>query len=298
MKKLIISILLPLLIASCGTNEKSNIASGSFEAKEIIISSEANGVILELNIEEGQEIEKGEVIGYIDSTNIAFMKNQVKAKSAAISSRKPDISSQLSTFEEQLKYLNKEKLRVEKLVQADAATEKQLDDLQNQITVLEKQIDAQKTALEISSKSISSETIPLSIQINQLNQQLSKYTIVNPLKGTVILKYSEAMEITATGRPLYKIADLSNMTLKAFVTGEQLSKIKIGLKVKVRIDSGKDEYKEYDGEIINIASKAEFTPKTIQTKNERQNLVYQIKVSVKNDGFIKIGMYGEVVIPE
>ncbi len=297
MKKILIAIICPLIMIACGQEEENNYASGSFEATEIIISSEANGVIKELNIEEGQTIEEGAVVGFIDSTNLTLMKKQVKAQSAAISSRKPDINSQLATLRTQIAYAEQDRERVKKLVAADAATQKQLDDIENQIKVLNNQIEAQKTALELSSSSISRETVPLKIQMNQLSEQISKYTIINPLNGTILIKYAEAMEITTVGKPLYKIADLSNMTLKAYLTGEQLAKVKIGQKVKVRIDVSENEYKDFNGEIEKIANKAEFTPKTIQTKNERQNLVYEIKVKVKNDGYLKIGMYGEVLIP-
>lgn len=295
MKKIILFIAIPLIIASCGKNEKEYDATGSFEATETIISSEVAGQIKELNIQEGQELKAGQTIGYIDSTNVAFMKQQVKAQSRAIASRKPNIEPQLAAMKEQLSYLQTEKQRIQRLVEADAATRKQLDDMNNQIEIVKKQIAAQQSALDISTKSITGETVPLSVQVKNLDNQLTKYTITNPIAGTVLIKYAEANEITAPGKPLYKIADLSDMTMKAYVSGNQLGQIKIGQQVKVRIDAGEDKYKEYTGIIEKIANKAEFTPKTIQTKDERQNLVYSIKIKVKNDGYLKIGMYGEVV---
>ncbi len=294
-RKIILSAILPIFLVACGKNEKTYDASGSFEAVETIISSEVGGRLIQFTLEEGQELKAGEVLGYIDSTDLTLRKQQIIAQTSAVLSRKPDIAKQVAALEEQIAYLEREKGRIQRLVSAEAATKKQLDDINNQIEINKKQLNATLSSLEINTNTISKETAPLQMQVKQLNNQLSKYSIINPMNGTVLVKYSETNEIIAPGRPLYKIADLTNMQLKAYVSANQLGQIKIGQTVSVRIDNGKDNYKEYEGLIERIASKAEFTPKTIQTKEERQNLVYAIKIKVKNDGFLKIGMYGEAI---
>jgi HlyD family secretion protein len=197
-------------------------------------------------------------------------------------------------LQEQLKTAEKERTRVANLVKGDAATPKQLDDINAQIEVLKKQIEAQKSTLSISSEGLGKDVVPLQVQIEQLNDQLAKCNIINPTNGTVLAKYAEANEMTTTGKPLYKIADLSNIILRAYITGNQLTQVKLNQKVKVLTDDGKGGYKETEGTIIWINDKAEFTPKTIQTKDERANMVYAIKVKVKNDGAYKVGMYGEI----
>lgn len=282
-------------LSACNDSKVSFDASGSFEAEETIISSEATGAIKRLEIEEGQTLEVGQVIGYIDSLQLYLKKKQLEAQVTAILGKKPNIPVQLSALQEQLRTAEKERTRIANLVKGDAATPKQLDDINAQIEVLKKQIDAQKSSLSISSDGISKDVVPLQIQIEQLDDQLSKCQIVNPIGGTVLAKYTEANEMTATGKPLYKIADLSDIILRAYITGDQLPQIKLNQTVKVLTDDGKGGYKETEGIITWINNKAEFTPKTIQTKDERANLVYAIKVKVKNDGTYKIGMYGEIV---
>lgn len=282
------------LLTACNDNNVSFDASGSFEAEETIISSEATGTIKRLEIEEGQTLEAGQVIGYIDSLQLYLKKKQLEAQVTAILGKKPNIPVQLSALQEQLSTTEKERTRIANLVKGDAATPKQLDDINAQIEVLKKQIEAQKSTLNISSEGLGKDVVPLQVQIEQLNDQLSKCQIINPISGTVLAKYAEANEMTTTGKPIYKIADLSNIILRAYITGNQLPQIKLNQKVKVLTDNGKGGYKETDGVIIWINDKAEFTPKTIQTKDERANMVYAIKVKVKNDGTYKIGMYGEI----
>lgn len=282
-----------LILASCNNNKKDFDASGAFEAEETIISSEASGAIKQFNIEEGQMLEAGQTIGYIDSTQLYLKKKQLEAQIKAVLSRKPNVSTQIAALQEQLKSAEKEQQRISNLVKADAATPKQLDDVNSQIEVIKKQIDAQQSALGITSEGITQESMPLQIQIEQLNDLLTKCRIINPVKGTVLTKYAEQGELTMAGKALYKIADVSTLLLRAYITGDQLSQISINQKVKVIIAEN-DKTKEHEGSITWISDKAEFTPKTIQTKEERANLVYAIKVKVPNDGSLKIGMYGDV----
>lgn len=292
MKKFI--ILLAIIVAGCAGNHMEYDASGTFEAVETIVSAEATGLIKSFTLEEGQDLKANQVVGYIDSVQLYLKKKQLEAQISAVLSKKPNIASQVASLQEQLKQATREQQRVANLLKADAATQKQLDDATAQVEIIKKQIAGQESSLGITSKSLNVESEPLLVQIAQLNDQLAKCKIVNEVNGTVLTKYAETNEMTTTGKPLYKIADLSQITLRAYVTGDQLSSIKVGQTVTVLIDAADNTYKEYPGEIQWISSKAEFTPKTIQTKDERANLVYAIKIRVKNDGLIKIGMYGEV----
>ncbi len=282
------------LLTACNDNKVSFDASGSFEAEETIISSEATGTIKQFNIEEGQTLGAGQEIGYIDSLQLYLKKKQLEAQITAILGKKPNIPVQLSALQEQLKTTERERTRVANLVKGDAATPKQLDDINAQIEVLKKQIEAQQSTLSISSEGLSKDIVPLQVQVEQLNDQLAKCKIINPANGTVLAKYAEANEMTTTGKPLYKIADLSNIILRAYITSNQLTQIKLNQKVKVLTDDGKGGYKETEGTVTWINDKAEFTPKTIQTKDERANMVYDVKIKVKNDGSYKVGMYGEI----
>ncbi|TND09107.1 MAG: hypothetical protein FD123_1510 [Bacteroidetes bacterium] len=282
------------LLFSCNGNQNGHDASGSFEADETIISSEASGTILQLNIREGQALEAGQLVGYIDSTQLFLKKKQLEAQIKATLSQRPDIAAQTATLKEQLKAAEKEQQRFTNLVKANAATQKQLDDVNAQADVLKKQIAALQSSLGITSASITQNAEPLEIQIEQLNDQLSKCRIVNHVKGIVLTRYAAANEVAAPGKPLYKIADISTLTLRAFITGAQLPSVKLNQKVKVLVDDGNGTYKEHEGILNWISDKAEFTPKSIQTKDERANLVYAVKIGVVNDGSLKIGMYGEV----
>jgi HlyD family secretion protein len=203
---------------------------------------------------------------------------------------------QIASIQQQIETAKSEKLRIERLLKSNAANQKQLDDVIAQISILEKQLEAQKSSLDITNRSIGGEISAIEIQVAQLNDQLKKCKISSPINGTVLVKYAEKGEFTAMGKPLFKIADTGNMFLRAYVTSDQLTKLKIGESIKVFADFGESENKEYTGTITWISSKSEFTPKTIQTQNERANLVYAIKVAVKNDGYLKIGMYGNIKI--
>ncbi|MBD1421172.1 HlyD family efflux transporter periplasmic adaptor subunit [Sphingobacterium chuzhouense] len=291
-------IMVIIILSACNTNRHSFDASGSFEAEETIVSAEAQGMLKAFDIQEGQSLQAGERIGYVDSVQLHLKKKQLEAQIRALTGKKPNIPVQLSALQEQLRTAEKEKVRITNLVKGDAATPKQLDDMNAQIEVLKKQIEAQQSSLNISSEGISKDAIPLQIQIEQLEDQLSKCHIVNPIAGTVLTKYAEANEMATVGKPLYKIADLSNIILRAYITGDQLSQIKLNQKVSVNTDDGNGGYKKTEGIITWISDKAEFTPKTIQTKDERANMVYAIKVKVKNDGVYKIGMYGEILFDE
>ena len=282
------------LLISCHSNKNNFDASGCFEAEETIISAEATGVIRQFDLEEGQVLTTGQPIGYIDSTQLFLKKKQLESQIRALLGKKPNVSVQLSALQSQLKTAETERTRIEKLVAGDAATQKQLDDINAQIEVLQKQIAAQKSTLDISSGSISNDAAPMQIQVEQLEDQLVKCRLVSPQNGTILTKIAKVNELTATGKPLYKIADLENITLRAFVTSAQLTQLKIGQKVNVFADFGEKETRKYEGMISWISDKSEFTPKTIQTQDERANLVYAVKIVIKNDGYLKIGMYGQV----
>ncbi len=282
------------VFTACNTNDKNFDATGTFEAVETIISSEANGKILALNIEEGQELKAGEIIGYIDSTQLYLKKKQLQAQIASLKSKQPDIAVQLASLKEQLTTAEKEKIRIASLVKGNAATQKQLDDMDASIAVLKKQIAAQRSTLEITRSSIENDMVPMQLQIEQVDDQIKKCRIINPVKGTVLSKYAEEQEVTAQGKSLYKIADLSTVTLRAYVSGDQLPGIRLNQKVRVMTDNGQGGMTEDQGEIIWINDEAEFTPKSIQTKDERTNMVYAVKVKVVNNGTYKIGMYGEL----
>ena len=293
-KVLIVGLGLALVAASCGKSKNDADASGTFEATEVIVSAQASGQILSLNLEEGQVLTTNQLIGTIDSTQLYLRKKQLQASGKAIQSRRPDIKKQIAAIEQQISTAKTELKRAENLAKANAGNQKMVDDINAQISVLEKQLDNQKTILESSNQGITDESEGLTFQIKQLEDQQDKCKITSPIDGTVLLKYAEMGEVAAPGKALFKIADTNNMILRAYITADQLTQVKLGQTVKVKTDSGKDGSKEYIGTIAWISSKAEFTPKTIQTRDERANLVYAVKINVKNDGLIKIGMYGDV----
>jgi len=310
MKKLFLvtSATLSLFMIGCNRNGNGFDASGTFEADETIVSSELPGKILSFNVEEGMQLVKDSIVGMVDATSIDLQQQQVEASIKALNQKTSSpaeqvkmLQDQLNVQQTQLDNLLHEKTRIENLLKADAATGKQLDDINYQIdaakkqmTVTQQQINVKKNDIATQNRSILSEADPLRKRVAQLEDQAQRANIVNPVNGTVLTKYAEAGEITSAGKALYKIADLSELNLRAYITGVQLPTIKLGQQVKVMIDQGAKKYKEYTGSVIWISDKAEFTPKTIQTKEERANLVYAIKVKVKNDGYLKIGMYGEV----
>jgi HlyD family secretion protein len=308
MRSIFLSLFIIMVFTGCHSKNGTFDASGSFEVDEVIVSSELSGQILSFDVHEGDSLTKGQVVGAINSDNLDLQKAQVEASIQALSEKTYNVTPQIKLLQDQLAVqqsqldnLVHEKERTERLVKADAATGKQLDDINAQIDVIGKQMNAteqkinvQRTTTSTSNRSIMSERKPLQKKAAQLEEQLSKSKIINPINGVVITKYAEQGEVTAPGKALYKIADISVMTLRAYVTGIQLAQIKLNQQVHVLIDNGAKDYKTYNGTITWISDKAEFTPKTIQTKEERANLVYAIKIKVKNDGYLKIGMFGEV----
>lgn len=283
-----------LTLVSCNNSEKDWDAAGAFESVETIVSTEASGTLMEFNAEEGQTRKTGDWIGYVDSAQLYFHKQQLEAQIASTLSQQPDIPVQVASLNSQLADAEKNQKRIEKLFKANAATQQQLDDANTQVDVIKKQIEAQKSSLGITTATIQKQVAPLERQIDQINDQLKKCKIINPVHGTVLTKYAENHEVVTPGKALYKIAETDTLILRAYVTGSQLTMIKLGQSVKVRSDQGSNQYRHYNGIIYWISDKSEFTPKTIPTKDERADLVYAIKVRVVNDGFLKIGMYGEV----
>ncbi|MEN6618384.1 MAG: HlyD family efflux transporter periplasmic adaptor subunit [Rikenellaceae bacterium] len=279
---------------SCGSKNGESDFSGNFEATEVIVSSEANGKILEFNVEEGSVLEADQYLGYIDSIQLKLQKQRLLASNGAVISRRADVAKQIAVTNQQIANFQVEKQRAQNLINANAGNKKMLDDINAQIATLEKQLTAQTSNLEKGNYSVEKESSAIEIQIAQLEDQLKKCKISSPIKGTVLAKYAERGEITSMGKPLFKIADIEKIILRAYITSGQLTQLKIGQKVKVYADFGENEQKEYQGIVTWVSDKAEFTPKTIQTKDERANLVYAVKILVKNDGFLKIGMYGEV----
>jgi HlyD family secretion protein len=294
MKHLIPLLSLLLLLTSCSSNNKNYDASGMFEATEVFVSAEVSGKILSLDVKEGQKVEPAEVLGLVDTTQLYLQKVQLLQSKKQVGARKQNVDIQLASLEEQLAYQQREKTRIEKLIAAKAGNVKQLDDINAQILIIQKQIAATKDNLEKNNQGVSDNTGLVEAQIAVINDQLSKAHIKSPIAGTILVKYAESGEVTAMGRPLFKVADIENIFLRAYITSTQLTQIQLEQSVKVYSDFGEKERREYNGIITWISSEAEFTPKTIQTKDERANLVYAIKVLVKNDGYLKIGMYGEV----
>ncbi len=302
-------LLLLAALPACQKSAPKADAYGNFEADELIVSAEATGRLLAFVIEEGQLLESGEQIGAIDSVQLVLKRDQLKASIRAIAAKSPEISAQLAVFEKQmntvrtqLATLEYEKRRVENLLKSDAATPKQLDDLNAQIDVVHGQMDvileqrsASNSTLSVQKSGLLAEILPLQKQIAQLDDQIAKCRIINPSVGTVLVSYAEAGEVVSFGKPLYKLADLHTMTLRAYVAGDQLGAVKTGQTVKVLIDAAEGKQQEFSGKIRWISSKSEFTPKVIQTKDERVNLVYAVKIDVPNpDGTLKIGMPAEV----
>jgi len=285
-----------ILLTACGNSNGNYDAMGVFEATEVIVSAEANGKIEQLTLEEGQVVLPETPLGHIDTTQLYLKKMQLLANKGAVRSRQTDIPNQIAATKQQIATQRNELKRFQNLVKANAANQKQVDDINSQILVLERQLAAQTETLQNSNKSVTEESSALEIQVAQIDDQLRKSHITSPIKGTILSKYAEQGELASQGRALFKVADIENMYLRAYITSSQLTEIKIGQDVKVFADFGENEMKEYYGKVTWISDKSEFTPKTIQTRDERANLVYAVKIAVKNDGYIKKGMYGEIKI--
>lgn len=295
LKKSILIASISFMMFAC-TNKNGHDASGVFETTEVIISSEGMGKILKFDVKEGDQLDQNQFVGYIDTVQLYLQKEQLRLSKQAINVRKPNLEIQISATREQIRKTELEKNRIENLLKSNAATQKQLDDIDSQLKVYKNTLAAQINSLSTSISGINEDSQTFDVKIAQLENQLEKCKIINPISGRVLNKYVEEGEFASIGKPLYKIADTRVLYLRAYLVSAQLEKVKLGEKVRVLINFG-EQQKEYQGSVSWISSKAEFTPKTIQTKDERQNLVYAIKVAVENnDNLIKVGMYGDLIL--
>ena len=322
MKKIFILASVALMVAACGKKEKEYDATGTFEATEVTISAKSTGELKLFNVTEGEEVENGVVVGRIDAYQLQLKKDQLEASRGQMSastrqlasarkatnSRQLDLEKQVSSISQQIANAQRERQRFAELVRDGAVPRKQLDDINYQIKVLEKQLEATRDQIRSNNASlaeqsegigaqmdgIDAQVAGLEAQIQQINDQIANTEIMAPFTGTVLEKYVELGEFVSTGKPVFKMADTQNMFIRAYVTSAQLQQIKVGQKAKVFADYGDGQKKEYNGTVTWISSRSEFTPKTILTDDERADLVYAIKIAIKNDGYVKIGMYGEV----
>ncbi|MBR2931347.1 MAG: HlyD family efflux transporter periplasmic adaptor subunit [Rikenellaceae bacterium] len=295
MKRIVYIAAAVVLAASCGTEAEFD-AQGTFEATEVVVSSEATGRILNFEVEEGMAVEANQMVGAIDSVQLHLQRKQLVAQQSALLGSRPDVKKQVAALREQIAKQNEELRRVENMLKDGAATKKQKDDIEAQIKILERQLDATLSTLDKNTSTINNNSAALEAQIAALDDRISKCRIISPVGGTVLVKYAEAGELATVGKPLIKIADLDNIYLRAYFTSDQLAKVNLGDEVKVVADFGGEERYDYTGRIAWISSESEFTPKTIQTKDSRANLVYAVKIAVENDGRLKIGLAGEVVL--
>ena len=296
LKKITILLLTGLAVFSCERRETLADAYGNFEGDPVTVSAEANGKLLQFSVEEGNHLKKGQLVGIVDTTLLVLQKARLEAGIKAVRSKTRNPAPEIEVLKEKKRNVLIEKKRVEALLKDKAATPKQLDDINAQIAIINQQIQSAKETARLANNGILSEIDPLRAQLKQLDEQIARCYIYNPVEGTVLTKLAEASEITGFGRPLYRIANLETITLRAYVTGGQLSRIKIGNKVEVVVDTGTDSSQSHEGTISWISNVSEFTPKSIQTKEERANLVYAIKITVPNDGSLKIGMPAQVYL--
>lgn len=294
--KFFLTISLASLCIACGTKEVAWDATGTFEATQITVSAQGNGEIEWLSLYDGQQLDSAQVVGIIDTIQLSLKKAQLVASRSGAMSRRADIAKQIASIEQQIAWQSEELKRYQALVKNSAATQKQVDDISNQISVLNRELVAQRSTLENTNRSITDDGRAIEVQIAQNEDMLSKCYITSPIKGTVLVRLMEAAEYATTGKPIFEIADMNDMYIRAYITANQLTQMKLGQSVKVYSDFGAESQRQYDGVVQWISSRAEFTPKTIQTRDERANLVYAVKISVRNDGYLKIGMYGQVVI--
>lgn len=296
MRKIYVLAGMALTMAACGGNEKEYDATGTFEATETTVFAEQSGALLMFNVNEGDYIDAVREVGLIDTIQTWLKIQQLDATKEVYQSQKPDMERQIAATRQQLVKAQQDEQRYRELVADGAAPSKMLDDATSQVKVLQKQLDAQISSLRTNTQTLDKQTLAADVQKEQLRNMLRKCHIVTPIKGTVLEKYVEQGEFVSVGKPLFKMADTKAMYLRAYVTSAQLQNIKLGQKVKVFADYGDGQRKAYDGTISWISSRSEFTPKTILTDDERADLVYAVKVAIKNDGFVKIGMYGEVIL--
>ena len=293
MNKMIFLMSITSVMIACSNNDKDYEATGTFEATEVTVSAEGNGKLISFNVDEGNKITCGDQVGLIDTVQLALKAKQLGATKESFAYQRPDVEAQIAATRQELVKAQKEANRQKALLKDNAGTQKQLDDAINTVNVLKRQLEAQLSSLGNSTKSLSSQMSATDIQRAQILDELNKCHIISPITGTILEKYAECGEYAAIGKPLFKIADIDNLFLRAYITSLQLQKIKVGQKVKVMADYGDGKRKTYDGTITWISSQSEFTPKTILTDDERADQVYAVKIAVKNDGGIKIGMYGE-----
>lgn len=292
--KLIILGTMAAWMTACENANPEYDATGVFETTEVIVSAQGNGEIMQLTIKEGSEVSPNELLGHIDTIQLSLKRQQLTATLSATESRKLDVNKQLASIRQQIANLKTEQLRYEKLVKANAASQKQLDDINYNLEVLHKQLSATSEQIGSSNSSLSGQSAGIAAQVAQIDKQIEDCLITSPIKGIILSKYAEQGEFAIPGRALFKVGDISDIKLRAYVSAPQLTSLQIGQKVKVYADFGETDCKEYEGTVTWISAEAEFTPKTIQTRDERSNLVYAIKIAVKNDGMIKRGMYGNV----
>ena len=292
--KYLMGLVLVLLATACGHKKGNYDASGTFESVETLVSAQANGQIEAFDVIEGQQLTANVEIGYIDTIQLHLKKEQLLANIKSVDSRSYNVALQIASIKQQISKQQTELQRFQNLVKSNAANQKQVDDIQASIDLLQRQLAAQTETLENNNSSISSEVKGLAMQVEQVEDLIRKSIISSPIDGTVLVKYAEIGEIATQGRALFKVADVNNLYLRAYITADQLNKLKLNQTLRVFADFGKKEMQEYAGTITWISDKAEFTPRTILTKDERANLVYAVKITVKNDGYLKIGMYGEV----
>ena len=287
-----------LIMAACGGSEKDYDATGTFEATETTVFAEQSGALLSFDVNEGDMIEAARQVGLIDTTQTWLKIQQLGATKEVYQSQKPDMERQIAATRQQLAKARQDEQRYRELVADGAVPSKMFDDASNQVKVLQRQLDAQISSLSTNTRALDKQTAAADVQIDQLRDMLRKCHVVTPTKGTVLEKYVERGEFVGVGKPLFKIADTQDMYMRAYVTSAQLQDIKLGQKVKVFADYGDNQRKEYTGTVSWISSRSEFTPKTILTDDERADLVYAVKIAIKNDGYVKIGMYGEVKFSE
>ena len=294
MKRIFILAGAVLMLCACGNKEKEYDATGTFEATEVTVFAEQSGALLTFNASEGENVSQGQEIGVVDTTQLWLKIQQLGASKRVFQSQKPYMAKQVAATRQQLVKAQQEQRRYKELVADGAAPSKMLDDATSQVQVLQRQLEAQVSALNTQTSTLNSQMAATDVQVRQLYDQLAKCHVYAPISATVLEKYVERGEFVTTGKPLLKLADTENMFIRAYVTSAQLKTIKVGKKAKVFADYGDGQKKEYEGVVSWISSRSEFTPKTILTDDDRADLVYAVKIAIKNDGYAKIGMYGEV----
>ena len=295
MKKIIAMAGVALMLNACGRKERQYDATGVFEATETTVYAEQTGALLTFNVEEGDTVGRNREVGLIDTTQLWLKMKQAEAMKSVYQSQKPEQEKQIAVTRQQLAKAKQDQQRYKELVADGAAPAKMLDYANSQVDVLQRQLDAQLSSLRVTTNALDKQMVATDVQADQLRDQLRKCHILVPAKGTVIEKYVERGEFVSAGKPLFRMADTENMFIRAYVTSAQLKNIKTGQKATVFADYGNGEKKEYEGRVTWISSRSEFTPKTILTDDERADLVYAVKVAIKGDGFVKMGMYGEVL---